>query len=77
MAEKARRSTLSGRKNRAGESREDFFGDRKPGEQSKAQRIAAQVKINISGCSAVGSALALGVPWRYPGLSKSKRRKAL
>ena len=31
----------------------------------------------ISGCSAVGSALALGVPWRYPGQVMAKRRKAL
>ena len=30
-----------------------------------------------SGCSAVGSAPALGVPWRYPGQGKAKRRKAL
>ena len=29
-----------------------------------------------SGCSAVGSAPALGVPWRYPGQGKAKRRKA-
>ena len=27
--------------------------------------------------SAVGSAPALGVPWRYPGQDKVKRRKAL
>ena len=32
---------------------------------------------NISGCSAVGSAPALVVPWRYPGQDKVKRRKAL
>ena len=30
-----------------------------------------------SGCSAVGSAPALGVPWRYPGQVMAKRRKAL
>ena len=30
-----------------------------------------------SGCSAVGSAPALGAPWRYPGRGKVKRRKAL
>ena len=30
-----------------------------------------------SGCSAVGSAPALGVPWLYPGRGKAKRRKAL
>lgn len=34
-------------------------------------------KSNISGCSAVGSAPALGVPWRYPGRGIVKRRKAL
>ena len=32
---------------------------------------------SISGCSAVGSAPALGVPWLYPGRVKEKRRKAL
>ena len=31
----------------------------------------------ISGCCAVGSAPALGVPWRYPGQVMAKRRKAL
>lgn len=31
----------------------------------------------IPGCSAVGSAPALGVPWRYPGQVMAKRRKAL
>ncbi len=31
----------------------------------------------IPGCSAVGSAPALGVPWLYPGRVKEKRRKAL
>ena len=31
----------------------------------------------ISGCSPVGRAPGLGVPWRYPGQSKAKRRKAL
>ena len=34
-ADAARRSTRRGRKNRAGEQREDFFGNRKPGEQGK------------------------------------------
>lgn len=34
-------------------------------------------KSNITGCSAVGSAPALGVPWRYPGQVMAKRRKAL
>jgi len=31
----------------------------------------------VSGYSEVGIALGLGVPWRYPGQSKAKRRKAL
>ena len=31
----------------------------------------------IPGCGAVGSAPALGVPWRYPGQGKVKRRKVL
>ena len=31
----------------------------------------------IPGCSAVGSAPALGVPWLYPGQGEAKRRKAL
>ena len=31
----------------------------------------------ITGCSAVGIAPALGVPWRYPGRDREKRRKAL
>lgn len=31
----------------------------------------------ISRYSAVGSAPGLGVPWRYPGQGKVKRRKAL
>ena len=30
-----------------------------------------------SGCGAAGSARSLGVPWRYPGRGKSKRRKSL
>lgn len=34
-------------------------------------------KNRISGYSAVGSAPALGVPWRYPGQVMAKRRKAL
>ena len=34
-AEPPRRSMRRGRKNRAGEEREGFFGDRKPGEQGK------------------------------------------
>ena len=32
---------------------------------------------NKSGCGAAGSAGGLGVPWRYPGQGKVKRRKAL
>ena len=31
----------------------------------------------VSGYSEVGIALDLGVPWRYPGQGKAKRRKAL
>ena len=31
----------------------------------------------VSGYSEVGIALDLGVPWRYPGHGKTKRRKAL
>ena len=34
-------------------------------------------KHNTTGCGAVGSAGGLGVPWRYPGRGKVKRRKAL
>ena len=32
---------------------------------------------SISGYSEVGIAPGLGVPWRYPGQGKAKRRKAL
>ena len=38
---------------------------------------AIMVQNQISGYSAVGSALDLGVPWRYPRRGKAKRRKAL
>ena len=37
----------------------------------------AKLNNQKSGISAVGSALALGVPWPYPGRGKAKRRKAL
>ena len=36
----------------------------------------AKLNTPKSGISAVGSAPALGVPWRYPGQGKAKRRKA-
>jgi len=39
--------------------------------------VKAKLNTQKSGISAVGSALALGVPWRYPGHGKVKRRKAL
>ena len=38
--------------------------DRKPGEQSKRATGRTSTKLNISGCSAVGSALALGARCR-------------
>ena len=60
VADAARRSTRRGRKNRAGEQREVFFGNRKPGEQSKRVTGRTSTKLNISGCSAVGSACTLG-----------------
>ena len=36
----------------------------------------AKLNTPKSGISAVGSAGGLGVPWRYPGQGKAKRRKA-
>ena len=41
------------------------------------ENTTSRIKNSITGCSAVGSAPALGVPWRYPGQGKVKRRKAL
>ncbi len=40
------------------------IGDRKPGEQGKRATGRTSTKLNISGCSAVGSALALGARCR-------------
>ena len=41
-----------------------------------SNRSPIQVSI-VSGYSEVGIAPGLGVPWRYPGQGKAKRRKAL
>ena len=41
------------------------------------ENTPSRIKNSITGCSAVGSAPALGVPWRYPGQVMAKRRKAL
>ena len=41
------------------------------------ENTTSRIKNSITGCSAVGSAPALGVPWRYPEQGKAKRCKAL